>query len=206
MQKIRTTLRLAISGATGSGKTTLAQDLAHRLRLPMLNENWGPIIRAKESYFSAKNNETSRDDEVHAAFQNWKLSYKTWLDARYQEQTCFDGFVSDRWAADAYSNWLRVFMPRPDDQMSLYFMKTLKKHSEMYDFFVLLPVTRRVAEERNNDGIQRSPSLHIRVMANALTAGLVTHFLERPVIQIPSKPMSREERVDFVLQRTSSLT
>lgn len=194
-------LRLAISGATGAGKTTLAQDLAYKLQLPLLNENWKPIQEAQKRYFSLKKNETSQEDEIRTAFQNWKLSYKAWLDDRYQEQSKLDGFVSDRWAVDAYSNWLRVFRPGSDDRMVLSLLKTLYVHSRMYDYFILLPVKENVSEERNNDGIKRAPSVQVRIMSNGLNAGLITHFLQRPLIQIPGRKMSRKERVNFVLKR-----
>ena len=193
--------RLSISGPAGSGKTTLAQDLARSLQVPVLKENWGPIGKARQDYFSLLKDKTSTVEEKRAALRDWKLSYKIWLDTRYEKQSQLNGYISDRWAADAYSNWLRVFMKTEDDRMAHYLLGVLKEHSKMYDFFVLLPVTAEIAEERNTDGIKRNPSLHIRIMATGLTAGLISHFLGRPIIEMPSQRMSRVERVDFVLQK-----
>jgi energy-coupling factor transporter ATP-binding protein EcfA2 len=196
--------RLAISGPTGSGKTTLAQDLARSLQVPVLKEDWAPISKARDDYYSLIKDKTSIIEEKHAALQDWKKSYKTWLDTRYQKQSELDGYVSDRWAADAYSNWLRVFIQTKDDQMARYLMGVMREHSKMYDFFVLLPVTEEIADERNSDGIKRNSSLYIRIMAAGLTAGLISHFLGRPIIEIPSRRMSRVERVNFVLHKMNS--
>lgn len=199
-------MRIGISGPAGSGKTTLVRDLASSLQLPELNENWAPIIKARRDFVALWESKASGVEEKRAAYRAWKLSYKKWLDDRYREQSQLDGYVSDRWAVDAYSNWLRAFMNEEDDRMALYLLRALKKHSEMYDFFVLLPVTNESVEEKNLDGLKRNPSLHIKIMANSLNAGLITYFLGRPIIEIPPHKMSREERVDFVLQRIHSVT
>lgn len=203
MEQKERNMRFAISGATGSGKTTLAKDLAERLRLPVLSENWAPLMLAKERYFSTIKDESSGTDQRRETLHNWKLAYKKWLDTRHEEQFKLKGYVSDRWAADAYSNWLREFMSSPDDSMALYLLRAMRVHSEMFDFFVILPVTQKIAEDRNTEDLKREPSLHIRVMANGLTAGLITHYLKRPIIEVPSRSMSREARVDYVLDRSS---
>jgi hypothetical protein len=202
MEQKERKVRIAISGAAGSGKTTLAQDLAKRLQLPVLHENWVSLAQAKAVYLAIISNESIGAEKKRKALGDWKLAYKTWLDARYKEQSQLNGYVSDRWAADAYSDWLRAFMKSKDDGMALNMLKAMRTHSKMYDFFILLPVTAKIAEERNTENLRRDPSLHIRIMANALTAGLITHFLKRPIIEVPSSEMSREERVEYVLERT----
>ncbi len=65
--------RLGISGPTGSGKTTLAQDLAHSLQVPVLKENWEPIAKARQDYFSLSKGKTSLTEEKREALRNWEL-------------------------------------------------------------------------------------------------------------------------------------
>ena len=201
MERTNSTLRIAISGAVGSGKTTLAQDLANALQVPVLNENWGPIAKARRHYYATRQDASMGKDDRRAALRAWKLSYKEWLDTRHKAQSQHDGYVSDRWAGDAFSNWLRVFMETKDDRMARYLFNAMKDHSEMYDFFVVLPVADGGYEEKNSDGLKRNSSFHIGLMATGLTAGLTTYFLDRPVIRIPSREMTREERVAFVLEQ-----
>ena len=117
-------MKIAISGAANTGKTTLAKGLAKQTGLPLIEEGFGEIRRGP--------NPDKSGDFLAGCFQKIDRA-KRQLEEKYQS-----GFISDRCTIDLFNFWsaFPILQLRPD---ALEFYKNCKNHAKTYDYVVFLP-------------------------------------------------------------------
>ena len=120
-------MKIAISGAHGVGKTTLAKALAKELGLPLIEE----VARGVAKKCGFKNTEQIRDADktVKMFFQQ-----NVFVEQQLAEAECFTGFISDRSIFDplAYCMYYDI-----DHEV---FRNNAIEWSENYDFIVYCPI------------------------------------------------------------------
>ncbi len=182
------TLKIAISGSAGIGKSTLAADLGADLGLPVIEEHFDPLFAPEV----VKGDE----DALEQAF--WQvLEYKS---AREDEA---GGFVADRCAIDLFHNWLlRGLGRRP--RRSEAFFKACRERFEQLDSLVILPWGAIPLVPLEADGNQRRRVLDplVQLRNHATIVGYAHMWLPKSrIIEVPVRVKTREARVGFVRKR-----
>ncbi len=181
-------MKIAISGAANTGKSTLAKDLSRATSLPLITERFNELPK--------RTREDKAGNQLAAAFQRIK-SVKMDLEHGHPE-----GFVTDRCPLDIFNYWTSfpVLSNRPET-LELY--KDCRSHTGTYDFIVFLTWGSIVYSEieagkPSADSTLMNPWQNLT--RHASTLGLAHSWVpaER-IIVVPRDVTDREERVKWLL-------
>lgn len=178
-------MKIAVSGASCTGKTTLGKTLAARLDLPFIEENLSAMF---ESGWPKR----QAPDEAAKA-----------LVACMEEKAALENaagqFVVDRCPLDLMNFWQFHGLPRQSAGVDFY--ELCERTMGGYDFVVLtpwggLPLVQNTA----GGGPRRQMNPWIQFISSVRIAGLAHHFVDPArIIAIPRHAESREDRLAFVL-------
>jgi hypothetical protein len=189
-------LKIVISGAVGSGKTTLAKELANHLKIESIDENFEGIFKARQDFIKAQKIKLSQE-ELKDSFKAWMDSYFNWIKKREGEYHSKKNFVADRWEADLLSFWLRDFASSRVDGRTLKLISLFKTQSQKISHSVVLPPMLQVPD-KNEAGLVRTKSLCTKIMGGAMMYGLIRQYTNTPLIFIPPKIDTVAEKIIFI--------
>lgn len=200
MNSATTPLKIVVSGPTGSGKTTFVRALAQRMGVPALEENMKDIYQAHGKFIQARKKPDISSPELEEAFKLASEPFVAWAQGRSKQYQTHAGFVADRWEADLLDLWLKLYADFGHDKLTRGLLRDMRNKSETFDYAVVMPLEPRFEEERNEDGLRRKSAFSLRFMSQIMTGGLIRQCPKLRVIPIPGKPMSVEERLDFIVK------
>ena len=181
-------MKIAISGAVSTGKTTLGKALAEDLDLPFIPENL-------ETVFGPAHLRTRHEGGLPMALLDC-LSRKRDLEHAH------DGFVVDRSPIDIFNFWLAFrLIEHPKTEEVYALCQTLMAG---YDAVVLLPWGTLELDGAADPatGVRRQPNKWVQFNGSVTIAGLAHHFVPNErIISIPKDTTAHEDRLDFI--RTS---
>jgi len=194
------TLKLAISGPTGSGKTTLAKALADKLGLPVLPEDMADSIQKEQAFRQLKKTETTEKSVLDQALAAWAQSHVDWFRRRANSYAETPGFVADRWEADLLDTWLIKLGSQVNEKYTEALYNSMRNQSKQLDFVIMLPFQPAMGGERNDEGHKRAGGFAARLTKTAMTRGLIQQCTGLKVIDLPVGHFTVEQRVDIVLK------
>lgn len=176
-------IRLAISGSAGTGKTTLAMDLAGRLELPYLEEGF------------RKRREAGLDLHNLSPTETRALLTELYEEAIGEVKACGEGFVQDRCPLDFLAFWLHYgFWSEQEESHELY--SRAQADLKFYDTIIVLPWG---AIELEFDGI-RSTNRWLQLKYQSLFEGLAHRLApDNKLLWMPVEIKGKAERLAFVL-------
>ena len=184
-------MKIAVSGAVSTGKTTLGRALAERLDLAFIEENmdtlFGPGGPAKDK---------------PEAFANAVVKC---LEHKHALETKAGRFVVDRCPLDLMNFWQARLLPRLCTGHDIY--ELCRRYTADYDFVVLTPwgSIPLVKESADQTGPLRTRNPWLQFKGSAMISGLAHHFLEPSrIIQIPRDAVDPGKRLEFVLKTIQS--
>jgi len=117
-------MKIAISGAANTGKTTFANHFATYNKFPVIEERFSEIVSLRSAGAS-----------LEAIKDKFKEIYKH---KAKRERALGKKFVSDRCVVDLMVFWMSIgALGSSPDSVELY--RKWKKHSKKYDYIVFLP-------------------------------------------------------------------
>lgn len=194
------TLKLAISGPTGSGKTTLAKALADKLGLPVLPEDMADTIQKEQVFRQLKKTGTTEKLVLDQALAAWAQSHVDWFKRRANKYAETPGFVADRWEADLLDTWLIKLGSQVNEKYTEALYNSMRNQSRRMDFVIMLPFQPAMGGERNDEGHKRAGGFAARLTKTVMTRGLIQQCPGLKVIDLPVFNWSVEERAEQVLK------
>ncbi len=177
--------RIAITGSSGTGKSTLAEALAARWDVPCIPEGMRKRIRA-----GLNQHKMSYDDRralAHELYAEMVGGMRVALESH-------SGFVSDRSPVDSFAFWLYYGFGVEERETDALF-ETMRADLEMLDAILVLPwgTIPLIA-----DGV-RTPNRWVQLHFQHLVEGLTTRFMPAAQVwRLPEEIRSVEERVVWV--------
>ncbi|MDA0240922.1 MAG: AAA family ATPase [Proteobacteria bacterium] len=179
-------MKIAISGAVSTGKTTLGTALAAALDLPFIEEN------LREMFGPGQAGQRTKADVATGLLQALETK-------RALESAQPGGFVIDRSPADILNFWFATQLAQHPRMQELY--DRCATYLADYDAVVLLPwgVIALEPEVRVEDNIRRNTNAWAQLRGSVTISGLVHHFVapER-IVTIPKTVTTPDDRLRFV--------
>jgi len=179
-------LKIAISGAVSTGKTTLGKALAGELGVTFIDENLEPMFRITIA---------ERNDPLEIAQRIMKC-----LERKRALESKEESFVVDRCPLDILNFWYAFRLHSRVDTQAIY--ERCVDYMKLYDFVVLLPYgVLSYEREPKDDGLERSDKPWDQLHGSARIFGFAHHFLAPDkIIQIPKVVNEVEARLKFVMK------
>ena len=190
-------LKIVVSGPTGSGKTTLVNALAEDLGLPVLAEDAKRVFSLESKYRKAVRDglETKLLDEAASA---WAQGFVDWAIERAAKYEKHPNFIADRWEADMLDMWLVKFSNRNVDDWTRWLFNDMRRKARSLDLAIVLPFEEMMGSAHNESGLRRIQNLSGRMLNSLLTRALVDQCPDLKKLYLPSGRMTIAERVCLV--------
>lgn len=197
--------RIAITGSTGIGKTTLARALSQALDVPLLEENMRAVADARRAYLEIGRSPATPKQEVRAALLAYLDACEAWLRTRNARQAELEGFVADRWAIDLLSSLLMGGLGPAHNDLILRWVQESRAQARQFDLIVMPPLIRMSEERTNEQGLPRSGALSQRLLNHCLLRGLIEQLSPTPRLYLPTSARTVAERVASVTSALANL-
>lgn len=192
------TLKIAISGPNASGKTTLANAISERYRIPVLEEGVAQIFNS-QAVFDKLRHERAPVNELVQAKTAWIDAFSRWTENRALAYEKNPGFVADRWEADLLDFWLVLMRNEKNvDQLTVKFAKNLRARAKMLDLVIVMPFGAPFSREKNDADIARATTLANRLLNTMITTGIIHTLPDVRVLRIPPTVLSVGERLALI--------
>ena len=178
-------MKIAVSGASCTGKTTLGESLAVRLDLPFIAENLSAMF---ESGWPKRQVPEEAAKALVACIEE-----KAALESSAGQ------FVVDRCPLDLMNFWQFHGLARHSAGVDFYDL--CERAMGRYDFVVLTPWDGVPLVQKSASGeARRQMNPWIQFISSVRIAGLAHHFVEPArIIAIPRHVESRDDRLAFVV-------
>ena len=178
-------MKIAISGAVSTGKTTLGKALAEDLDLPFIAENL-------ETVFGPAHLRTPHQGGLPMALLDC-LSRKRDLEQNNGR------FVVDRSPIDIFNFWLAFRLIEHPKTEEVYAL--CQSFMANYDAVVLLPWGVLELDDSTDPatGVRRQVNKWVQLNGSATIAGLAHHFVANErIISVPREMVAHQDRLHFI--------
>ncbi len=145
-------MRIGISGAAGTGKTTLAKAIAEHFDLPLIGD---PTKRALMEF--GRTGWKGIGDGI----ERRRIRLRT-FQIKIGEETDASAFVSDKTVIDFLCYWMLNQAPNESEQQNAEVVEMVRKHLSTYDYVFVLPWREEIAPA---EGRNCNPWHQLRIQA-----------------------------------------
>jgi ATPase subunit of ABC transporter with duplicated ATPase domains len=190
-------VRIAITGATAIGKTTLGRALAEHLGIPYFEEDLRPIVKAIGDVERARR----QGGEINASLVAARRSLLAYLAEKAKLYRDNAAFVSDRTAVDVLTRWMRNRLSGQNEVEFRAVVRQVQETLGLLDWIVVPPLMTLTQQPTNEAGLTRVLHLQERLFIQSLVIGLLVQLAPGKLILIPRSAQSVDQRVAFVVDR-----
>jgi len=184
---------IAISGTSGTGKTTLAKELSKKYDLAIKPENIHPLIDSFKKVLLNKDPKLQNQ-----LITNYVQIAYEWLDERQEFIQKNNRCILDRWALDILARFLfsNLFNINSDPIYKL--IELIRTQSESLTVLIIPSIIQSSIPTLNEDNLARSSNMSRRIYSQASTIGLAKMYTRCPTILIPNQMTQLESRVNSI--------
>ncbi|MCP9886669.1 AAA family ATPase [Cyanobium sp. ATX 6A2] len=193
--------RIAITGASGTGKTTLGRALSQRLCLPFIKEDIGELLAAQAqlSRLAARGKLRRSHFSGHAAVCQEHIERQN---RRFAEQP---GFICDRFAVDVLARVLRPPFDRVGEEWFHTLLKHTKQQLESIDLIVVPPLSDWSFQPSKNDmGRERIVAVLPKTRIHSLYSGLCVTLAPERTLFLPAGDTRHDTWIPLILEALSA--
>jgi hypothetical protein len=184
-------MKLAISGSSSIGKTTLAKSLAEKLSLQYIPESYEALFENDTPFSGSPEELAPRLEDV--------LQTKIGLEKEAGD------FVVDRCPVDLFQIWLAKKLVLQGPRTGRFF-KACASHMSEYDYVILLPwgsIPLNQLEDAKEQFRVMNPWIQCR--SHATIVGIANMWVpQKKLISIPPRIKSHDQRVDIIMRIISA--
>ncbi len=191
--------RLAITGASGIGKTTLAKALASQLQLEFIKEDIGLLLEAQEAI-----HRLAREGKLKRShIDGYALTCGEQIERQnraFQEHGA-RGFICDRFAIDVVARVLRHPFDRVDDGRFRDLLEAARSQIAGIDLILIPPLSAWAFEPSRNDmGRARNVAVLPKTRIHSLYTGLSLQLAPERTLLLPAEDTRHEHWIPLVRQ------
>ena len=174
-------MKIVVSGSAGCGKTTLAQALAERFELPLIEEQYDEMLANRDS--------------PEAFLEGIRAT----LERKSAQEQELQGFVADRGAIDLLHLSLNRRLHKTHRPLVSEMVRDCIQAARGYDWLVF-PPWQGVPLEQSDDGkARRNLDPLDQLLIHSHMLGEANIWVDRrKIIQLPPTLVELEKRVEFV--------
>jgi predicted ATPase len=183
-------VRIAITGTSGVGKTTLAKALAEKYEVPYIPEDWNQLFAALIEFKKEKK------DPKNQKLQYFVRELNAWL--KHRNQICDDlpRFVIDRCVYDILKLAIHEHIFSKESQAIKSLIQKSTNFSKKINCIVVPPVSKFMTQElANQSGMKRNNDLHHKIYSQSLTIGLLEQFCHTQKIYLDENQTTTQKRM-----------
>lgn len=194
--------RLAITGASGIGKTTLAKALATQLNLEFIKEDIGLLLDAQEAI-----NRLAREGELKRShIHDYALTCQEQIERQNRAFGERDpkGFICDRFAIDVIARLLRHPFDRVGEDLFCELLEAARAQVAGIDLIIIPPLSAWAFQPSRNDmGRARNVAVLPKTRIHSLYTGLSLHLAPERTVLLPADDTRHEHWIPLVLAALS---
>lgn len=194
--------RLAITGASGIGKTTLARALAAQLKLEFIKEDIGLLLEAQEAITRLGQNGQLKRSHID--------SYAATCGEQIERQNrAFlehgaGGFICDRFAIDVIARLLRHPFDRVSEELFCELLDAARAQIAGMDLIIIPPLSSWAFQPSRNDmGRARNVAVLPKTRIHSLYTGLSLQLAPERTLLLPAQDTRHEHWIPLVLKALS---
>lgn len=176
-------MKIAVSGAVSTGKTTLCHALAEKLQLPLIEEQLEPLFHVTK--------EQQANPKLRAPKFMQVMRHKASLEDQHER-----GFIVDRSPLDVLNFWLGLNIHRAADSSEV--LNYARQRLALYDAIVLLPTGVITMEDKQSQSSVRTQKPMTQLLGSVNIFGLAYNLSPDNVLNMPRDVVAIPERVIFV--------
>lgn len=189
--------RIAITGASGTGKTTLGRVLADQYSLPFIKEDIGELLASQDklSRLAASGKLKRSHVRTHAA------RCQEQLDRQNLQFADHSGFVCDRFAVDVLARVMRHPFDRLGKDHFASLLENTRQQLTRIDLIVVTPLSAWAFQPSKNDmGRQRNVALLPKTRIHSLYSGLCVTLAPERSLFLPSDDTRHDTWIPLILE------
>jgi hypothetical protein len=189
-------MKIAITGASGIGKTTMALGLSKALHLTVIPEDFIEMTNLRSLVIQSKR--AADHVKYGTLLERYVDSCRGWIKARNKYLQGDSPAIFDRCSFDVLKDWLTLDLNEDDGALLKSLINECILESEKYDLVIVPPIGRFAAEEINEAGLKRTRGLSVKINSQSWIIGLLEQFCAAPRLLINDRCETTEQRVELV--------
>lgn len=191
-------MKIAFTGTSGIGKTTIAKALADRYSLRLVGEEIDKLAYAIDVLKKTPRDKTK---ELNKSIERFLKSLDDWLSDRmkyFESDLCF---IEDRFCIDAINFLASSGIGKFGDDLVKDLVVKCAQYSTIYDLVVVPPIQDFTTfQYRNHDGLYRNNTLASKIIQQSAYIGLLEQFCAAPRLYLTPNLKTIDQQIEAIEQ------
>ena len=196
-------MKIALTGTSGIGKTTLAKALSERFSIKLIEEDFNAMVYAAHVL---EKTPTSKEKESIKAGEQLLKVMDEWLVKRMCYFNSNESFIEDRFCIDAIGYLAKSIVGQLREDILKDLIVKCSQYTGIYDLIIVPPIADwSMTQYKNEAGLYRKNNFAMKITSQSTRIGLLEQFCAAPKLYINASCNTTEQRLDYVCAVISQL-